>query len=152
MKLLVLLVLVYFDVTKSDCLLCEEGVTGLKRPSFVVDPYGTVCAKKMHDVYLLDGTSPDCTWEIVQYREPCCADEEPKPVPQIPTKPPALSIEHTGPYPVCPICWNEYFPGTPAMVINMLNVGVGSCRQFFEVGLAGKIVPHMCDTLQVSAT
>ena len=150
MKLLPILVLFHFDFAFSDCLLCEDGVAGLKRPSFPVDNAGTVCAKKMHDVYLLDNGSEDCLWEIDEYREICCGEEEPNPVPQTVTRPPSMSIAYVGPHPVCDICWNNKFPGTPAMVINMLDVGLGSCRQFFKAGREGKIVPHLCDTLQVS--
>lgn len=150
MRLLILVAIAYFDFAEAGCILCEKGVDGLKRPGFFVDAHGTVCAKKMMDVYRLNKKSSDCTWEILQYREMCCGEEEPKQIPQTPTKPPASQIQHTGPHPVCDICWNYKFPGRPSMVINMLNVGTGSCKQFFEVGRAGKIVPHMCDTLQVS--
>ena len=151
MKLLVLVVLLcLWDFATCDCMLCEDGVLGLKRPGFQVDSSGTVCAKKMHDVYLLGSETLDCTIQIQDYREMCCGEEDPTPVPRAPTRPPASSIHYVGPNPMCNICWNRVFPGTPAMVINMLNVGMGSCRQFFRVGLEGRIVPNMCETLQVS--
>jgi hypothetical protein len=34
------------------------------------------------------------------------------------------------------------------MVINMLYLGAGSCRQYFERGRVGTILPHLCQALQ----
>jgi hypothetical protein len=34
------------------------------------------------------------------------------------------------------------------MVLNMLYLGVGSCRQYYEYGRKGEIVPHLCQALQ----
>lgn len=132
----------------AGCMLCESGVDGLKRPDHHVDAFGTQCGNKMLNIFGLDPDSDDCTWEIVQHRKRCCGNEEPSKIAQAPTVAPATLIEHTGDHPSCDICYDFTFPGNPAMVINMLDVGVGSCRQFFEVGRAGFIVPHLCSTLQ----
>ena len=148
MKSIILVLLVQFGLCAARCLLCENGVEGLRRPAYNVDSKGTQCARKIHDIFPLAGTSDECTWEIVQHREPCCGEAEPPIIAQAPTVAPATLIQHTGNYPSCDICYDETFPGNPAMVINMLNIGTGSCRQFFEVGRAGMIVPHLCQTLQ----
>lgn len=144
------LLLAAFLVTASaDCELCDRGLPDLKRPYFRVDPYGTTCVLKAYNLYVeFDSKSEKCAWEQIKYREMCCGQKKPSEIEQVPTQPPGAAIPRTGDYPVCDVCWNKVFPGNPSMVINMLNLGVGSCKQYFEVGRAGMIVPQLCDTLQ----
>lgn len=60
-------------------------------------------------------------------------------------------VEHVGPNPPCDLCRDGDYPYETSMVLNFLYLGAGSCAQYYEYGLAGKIPQHMCDTVQYFA-
>ncbi|CAB9503751.1 expressed unknown protein [Seminavis robusta] len=71
---------------------------------------------------------------------------EPPEIIQFPTDPPEVGTGNN----VCNICWNGKFPGDTAMVIAMLDIGVGAapCDYFYKIGQDGLIPKHLCDPLQ----
>jgi hypothetical protein len=85
--------------------------------------------------------------EISKHRGPCCGSVEPGPIAQIPTKPPVFQGER-GPYQNCDICKTGDYPHNTAMVINMLYIGAGSCKQYYGYGRNGWIQNHLCSALQ----
>ncbi|CAB9530465.1 expressed unknown protein [Seminavis robusta] len=144
-----LLFFVTVGFAEGDCLLCEKGADGLKRPGYFVDAYRTTCAQKLTSiVFSMEGDSAECAWQRIKYREMCCGEAEPPPIDQLPTLHPATQVQHTGPFPPCDICDDKTFPSEPSMILNLLYLGMGSCRDFVVVGRAGKIVPNMCSQLQ----
>ena len=135
----------------SLCLVCEGGVSGIRWPHAVLKPDGTTCV----DIALELATnflpgSYECEAEIAKYREPCCGDEEPADVEFVETLPPAYNGP-MGDYPVCDICRDGDYPGVTSMVISVLYMGSGSCKQFWEYGQRGLIKTYMCDAIQYFA-
>lgn len=142
---------VAFAVADSLCMLCVKGVEGIKWHFHKVDPTGTTCIQKaitMASDYV--PASRGCQAQIAAYREMCCGDSKPDEVVQIPTGPPSYSGP-TGDYSKCDICYNGDYPGNTAMVITMLYIGTGSCKQFYDAGQAGLIQDYMCQSLQYFA-
>ena len=80
---------------------------------------------------------------------------QPSPLPPkfTPSPPPVTAPSPTTPVPYnrCDLCYNGNYPGTTSMVINMLGIGVGSCKQYYAYGLQGNIPNHLCSALQYFA-
>lgn len=51
---------------------------------------------------------------------------------------------------VCDIC-SGGLVGNPAMVLNVLYIGVASCREYYKAGINGFIPVHLCDVLKLYA-
>lgn len=60
-------------------------------------------------------------------------------------------VQYVGPNPPCDLCRDGDYPHNTSMVLNFLYLGAGSCAQYYEYGLAGKIPQHMCDTVKYFA-
>ncbi|CAB9518580.1 Hemolysin-type calcium-binding repeat (2 copies) [Seminavis robusta] len=149
-KTLILSVLATLPVTLSSiCVLCENGV---QWPFHIVDPHGTTCIdQSLQMAITLTDTSPTCHSQIQRFHRICCDSQETPPIiAQAPTPAPT-PIPVTGKNLPCDICWTGDYPGNTAMVINMLNIGYGSCAQFYKEGQAGNIPNELCDTLQYFA-
>ena len=139
-------------LASGACLLCQGGVSGIKRPNYYVDEYQTTCMKVMMTAFRIqDSSSTECRWQIMQHRKTCCGDEEPPPITQIVTAAPEYKVEKTGKFDSCDVCRQGNYPGKPGGIINMLYVGEGSCRDYYEAGRGGYILPHLCDTLKYFA-
>lgn len=137
--------------TNSLCMLCEDGVAGIKWHFHKVNSGGTTCVQQAINMASKVGAGTgECQDLIEEYREMCCGDDKPDKVVQVPTKPPTYNGP-TGNYRTCDICRDGDYPGNKAMVINMLYLGVGSCAQYYDYGHAGLIPNHLCHPLQFFA-
>ena len=93
-ELLLLLLAVPFASSEEYCVLCEDGVAGLKRPHYNTDSRGKTCVKLALETALMETPgSDDCADIIDDFREICCGDEEPSPIEQAPTSSP---VSYTG--------------------------------------------------------
>jgi hypothetical protein len=138
----------------SLCLLCEDGVDGLKYPFAVIKSDGTMCTNLALDVSVnYEDGSEKCMENIQAWREICCGDSRPMDVEitdvfeEYPVNDEAL----VGPYDRCNVCRDGDYPSATGMVISMLYAGTGSCQQFWKVGQQGLIPTHLCDPLQYYA-
>lgn len=81
------------------CDLCEDGVSGLKRPHFNINSYGKTCVNLALETALNERPgSDDCDDVIDDYREICCGKEEPSPIQQSPTSSPIYTGASTLPF------------------------------------------------------
>ncbi|CAB9498495.1 expressed unknown protein [Seminavis robusta] len=137
------------------CLLCEDGVDGLKYPFAVIKSDGTSCTKLAVSVAVdYEEGSSQCTKQIQAWREICCGDKQPIDVDitdVFDEYPDIDSIQQVGPYEKCNVCRDGDYPSTTSMVLTMLYIGSGSCAQYWKVGQQGLIPDHLCDPLQYFA-
>jgi len=146
-KLLTIIVLTLLGTSQCQCLLCREGLNGLKNPNFNVDKSGKTCAELTVEIYNLDEKSRTCLQAVSKHRYNCCLNRNP---PQS-NKPIEQHIVKTGPYNQCNLCRNGMAPRIKSMVINMLYLGPGSCHQYYMNGLRGNIPDQLCSSLQFFA-
>jgi hypothetical protein len=71
-------------VSNGLCLLCgDDGVDGLKRPSFKVDQWGMTCSEVSIKMAFQYGQETDeCIIAKEDYHEMCCGEEEPEQIKQ----------------------------------------------------------------------
>lgn len=154
-QILVLSLTVFCPRIEAICMLCEEGVYGLKYPDAVIKSDGTTCTNMAVDVAVdYEEGSTQCTQHIKAWREICCGDTRPIDVEitdVFDEYPDIDSIQTVGPYQKCDVCRDGDYPSTTSMVITMLYVGSGSCAQYWKVGQQGLIPDYLCDPLQYFA-
>jgi len=134
--------------SKVPCHLCKN--LNLTRPLEMVDSRGKTCAALMVNMFSLDSGTRQCRQLVMRNQVRCCTLAQ---VEQIPQDPPAdaISLLKRGPYKRCDLCYTKDFPYNTAMVINMLYIGVGSCKQYWDYGVSGWIPTHLCSALQFFA-
>jgi len=54
-------------------------------------------------------------------------------------------------YSKCNMCYSGKQPLSYSMVLNFLYLGVGTCQQYWRLGLKGGIPKHMCSVVQYYA-
>lgn len=133
------------------CLLCPKGV---QQPFRRVGAAGTTCIQQsLNMASKLKSKSPACNSLKTEYNDICCGDGE-HDNNKATSPPPIVSSFYDRPVGVhetCDICHTGDFPGNSAMVIAMLNLGTGSCAQFYRAGNARQIPTRLCETLQYFA-
>lgn len=145
MVLFYALLILFFRTCLSEiCLLCTEGVQGLRRPHYVLDN-GSTCGQAMVDSAVWDATDKQCTLVRTKYEATCCGVEDPPPSVY---RPPDPVVRARGPFPSCDICNGKGVVKNRLMVINILYVGVGTCVDYQEYANLGHVPRHMCAPLQ----
>lgn len=150
----------------ADCDLC--GGAQITCADTVIRSDGQTCSGKQQEIFQLQAGSDLCTEFQETWAPACCvaqavcpADTPLAPLDHrnivLPAYEEILSVSQYGPEgcngrcPRCPLCNGGSPPNNPSMVINMLYLGEGSCKQFDEWGKSGNIVGHRCDALQYFA-
>ena len=131
----------------SGCMLCG-GVDALTRPHEFVNSKGKTCAELMVDMFSMKPI--ECEVFQKKFERRCCSFEKIKQIKQEPIAD-AVSNLDKGPYQECQLCHNNAYPFDTSMVINMLYIGIGTCKQYWEYGQKGWIPDHLCHTLQFFA-
>jgi hypothetical protein len=140
------------------CLLCENGLSGLKRPNYVADALGNTCAQLTLQASIdankgkLDDAG--CVAKQQAYNSLCCGQEPAGGLPdicQLPPPPPPEPRPPSGPYQPCSVCRNGQTPKNASMVITMLYVGSATCTQMDRYAKDGQIATHLCAPLQYFA-
>jgi len=135
---------------KPFCRICgKQGNLALKHPMAYIESEKNTCVGITVKTMKETSTKIACDNAQEKYKT-CCNGTPPQGAPpprvqQIPV------VQHTGPFKKCNICRNADYPTDPSHVINMLCVGAGSCRDYYEAGQQGKIPTYLCDTLRFFA-
>jgi hypothetical protein len=108
--------------------------------------HGTTCAEAA--VSASSGAGQLCLASQRKYRS--CCDGTVLSV-RRPVGPVAPVVVYKGPHPLCHLCISGEYPRRTSMVINVLYIGAGSCKQYYMAGREGKIVPKLCDPLRYFA-
>lgn len=131
------------------CNLCPGGE--IRHPLHVLEN-GISCAELM--VEIANFPNALCQKTISKYNEICCGINKPPPSPtpnsSCPNEQPPLP-QKDGPHDRCNLCRSVSQPPDPSMVLNMLYIGVGTCRQYWIYGQRGLIPNYLCSTLQYFA-
>ena len=131
MKFLLYISLLFVITRSETCQLCDNNTpTDEKNPA---------CAQVSVLTSDLSEHTDLCKRIKSNFRY-CCF---PTPI----TPPQVPKYKYTGPNKVCDICRGKY-PGNEGMVIHFLYMGKGTCVQYYQFGMEGKIPNHLCSAVQ----
>ncbi len=120
--------ILFYRVNSQECALCSGSEL-------------RATAACIHVSEILSGNISDdfCTRVRNKFQLQCCGER---------ILPPAKTIQYIGPYKSCDICNGKGIPLKRSMVMHFLYLGVGTCPQYYEFGLQGKIPNHLCSVVQ----
>lgn len=146
---MILLTLITVVLAKTNpCHICKNGNKGLKYPMGLPRGENETCADIAIRISSFQASSPQCNEGALKFKSCCDGSVLPTRAIRPPTPP---SVKYIGPHPICHLCITGEYPQQTSMVINLLYVGSGSCKQYYIAGRQGKIIPTLCDPLRYFA-
>ena len=141
-------------VQASPCCICNRCVAGMVQSRFhtIVNENGDTCLSKQLEIARIEQGTIQCTVAVSNTLQRTCCDPTFNPPTITPTPTTRPTPRPRGPNNPCNLCRHNGFVVTnPAMVINLLNVGVARCDEMYEYARLGYVKNHMCDPLKYYA-
>lgn len=147
-KMTLLLFMLVSLATSSPCHICgQRGNTAIRQPLGMVN--NKSCAEAALASAKNAPGSQDCRRDQQVFQR-CCDGSTNLPMRANKPKPPPV-VHYKGPHPVCHLCLTGEYPATTSMVINLLYMGTGSCKDYYIAGREGRVSAVLCDPLRYFA-